>query len=38
MCDITLTPNPWFKNKKINKNKIKMRKDMKINRVYYLQF
>jgi len=37
MCDITLTSNPKFKIRKINKKKRKVRKKMKINRVYYFQ-
>jgi len=37
-CDVMLIPNPKFKNKKIIENKMKMKKEMKINKVYYLQF
>ena len=33
---VILTPNPKS-NKKINKNKMKIKKEMEINRVYYLQ-
>jgi len=32
-----LISNPKPKNKKINENKIKMRKEIKISKVYYLQ-
>jgi len=36
-CDVMLISNPKPKNKKINENKIKMRKEIKISKVYYLQ-
>ena len=32
--DVTPNPNSYFQNKKINRNKIKMRKKNKINKVY----
>ena len=32
--DVTLNPNSYFQNKKINRKKIKMRKKNKINKVY----
>ena len=32
--DVTLNPNSYFQNKKINRKKIKIRKKNKINKVY----
>jgi len=37
LCNITLTPNPKSKNKKIRKIENRNEKRVKINRVYYLQ-
>ena len=33
--DVTLNPNSYFQNKKLNRKKIKTRKKNKINKVYY---
>jgi len=38
VCNIMLTLNPKFKNKKINRKENRNKKESEINRVYYLQF
>ena len=37
ICNVTLTLNPKFKIRNKIENKMKIRKGMKINRVYHLQ-